>query len=135
MKSNTVTFEELASNVINQLKSQKYMDSSLVIYRRIYSRVHVFLNEQGTDVYSHELGKAFIESTNVCKSTLATYTCAVRRLDDYIDSKPYRCHHEEPKNTVPKEFSDILSEYLAECERGGNKPATIRAKERACSVF
>ena len=115
MKSNTVTFEELASNVINQLKSQKYMDSSLVIYRRIYSRVHVFLNEQGTDVYSHELGKAFIESTNVCKSTLATYTCAVRRL--------------------PKEFSDILSEYLAECERGGNKPATIRAKERACSVF
>ena len=135
MKSNTVTFEELASNVINQLKSQKYMDSSLVIYRRIYSRVHVFLNEQGTDVYSHELGKAFIESTNVCKSTLATYTCAVRRLDDYIDGKPYRCHHENPKNTVPKEFSDILSEYLAECERGGNKPATIRAKERACSVF
>ena len=104
MKSNTVTFEELASNVINQLKSQKYMDSSLVIYRRIYSRVHVFLNEQGTDVYSHELGKAFIESTNVCKSTLATYTCAVRRLDDYIDGKPYRCHHENPKNTVPKEF-------------------------------
>ena len=53
MKSNTVTFKELASNVINQLKSQKYMDSTLVIYRRIYSRIHVFLN-----------GKHSIMSTN-----------------------------------------------------------------------
>ena len=135
MRNNAVPFEELANNVLNQLKSQKYMDSTLVIYRRIYSRIHAFLNEHGTDVYTHEFGKSFVESTNVCKSTLATYACAVRRLDDCIDGKPYRCHHENSKYTVPKEYSDILSEYLIECEAGGNKPATIHAKERACSVF
>ncbi len=135
MNNNTIPFAELAKKVLNQLKSQKYMDSTLVIYRRIYNRIHAFLNEHGTDVYTHEFGKAFVESSNVCKSTLTTYACVVRRLDDYIDGKPYRCHHDSPKPTVPEEFSGILSEYLTECESNGNKPATIHAKERACSIF
>lgn len=135
MSNNTVPFEELANSVLNQLKSQKYMDSTLAIYRRIYSHIHAFLNEHGMVVYTHEIGKAFVESSDVCKSTLSTYACAVRRLDDYVDGKPYRCHHGNPKHTVPESFSGILSEYLAECERGGNKSATISAKERACSIF
>ncbi len=135
MNNNTVPFAELAKNVLNQLKSQNYMDSTLIIYRRIYNRIHAFLNKHGTDMYTHKFGKAFVESTDVCRSTLATYTCAVRRLDDYIDGKPYRCHHDNPKLTVPEEFYDILSEYLTECESNGNKPATIHAKERACLIF
>ena len=135
MRNNAVPFNELADNVLNQLKSQKYMDSTLVIYRRIYNRIHAFLKEHGTDVYTHEFGKAFVESTKVCKSTLTTYSCAVRRLDDYIDGKPYRCHHGNPKHAVPKEFSDILSEYLNKCENSGNKPATVSAKERTCTGF
>lgn len=135
MSNNTVPFAELANSVLNQLKSQKYMDSTLVIYRRIYSRIHAFLNEHGTDVYTHEFGKAFVESAKVCKSTLVTYACVVRRLDDYIDGKPYRCHHDSPKHTVPEDFAGILSKYLTKCEEGGNKSATISAKERACSIF
>ncbi len=135
MSNNTVPFTELANSVLNQLKSQKYMDSTLVIYRRIYNRIHVFLDKHGTDVYTHEFGKAFVESTNVCESTLTAYACAVRRLDDYIDGKPYRCHHDNPKRTVLEAYSDILSEYLAECELGGNKPATLHAKERSCIAF
>lgn len=135
MSNNTVPFSELVNSVLNQLKSQKYMDSTLVVYQRIYNRIHVFLNNHGTDVYTHEFGKAFVESISVCKSTLAAYTCAVRRLDDYIDGKPYRCHHDNPKQVAPKEFSEILSAFLAKCEDDGNKPATIQAKERACSIF
>lgn len=135
MKSNVAPFPDLVDEVLNQLKSQKYMASTIEVYRRIYNRIHVFLNEHGTDSYTHELGKAFVESTNVSGSTLSTYVCAIRRLDDYIDGKPYRCHHENSKLTVSDEFCDILSGYLRECECNGNKPGTIIAKERACVVF
>ncbi len=135
MDNNAIPFAVLMNEVINQLRSWKYMDSTLILYRRIYKRIQALLAEHGTDIYTHELGKVFIDSTNVCKSTLSSYICAVRRLDDYIDGKPYRCHHDDPKPEAPPEFLDILSEYLFECERSGNKPLTILAKERSCVSF
>lgn len=135
MDNNTIPFAELMNVVINQLKSWKYMDSTLIIYRRIYKRIQALLAAHGTDVYTHELGKAFIDASNVCKSTLSSYICAVRRLDDYIDGKPYRCHHDDPKFEAPPEFSDILTEYLHECEQSGNKTPTVLSKERTCVSF
>lgn len=135
MDNNAIPFVELMNAVINQLKSWKYMDSTLIVYRRTYNRIQVFLSEHGTDIYTHELGKAFIDNSNVCRSTLSSYICAVRRLDDYIDGKPYRCHHDEQKLEVPLEFADVLSDYLHECEQNGNKPPTVLAKERSCVSF
>ena len=131
----TVPFTELKEAVLNQLKSQKYMDSTLTTYRRTYNRVHVFLNENGTDIYSHEFGKAFIMKSDVCKSTLSAYVCAIRRLDDFVDGNAYRCHHGTLKEDMPEEFADALSGFLNHCENGGNKPATILTKERACISF
>lgn len=135
MDNNAIPFVELMNAVINQLKSWKYMDSTLIVYRRTYNRIQVFLSEHGTEIYTHELGKAFIDNSNVCRSTLSSYICAVRRLDDYIDGKPYRCHHDEQKLEVPLEFADVLSDYLHECEHNGNKPPTVLAKERSCVSF
>lgn len=135
MDNNAITFSELMNAVIDQLKSWKYMDSTLIEYRRTYNRIQSFLTEHGTDIYTHELGKAFIEGSNVCKSTRSSYICAVRRLNDYIDGKPYRCHHDDSKLEAPIEFSDILSAYLHECEQSGNKPLTVLSKERSCVSF
>ncbi len=135
MKSNVTPFSDFANEVLDQLKSQKYMDSTLEVYRRIYNRVHAFLNNHGTDSYKHEFGKAFVESTNVSGFTLTTYVCAIRRLDDNMDGKPYRCHHEKSKPTAPDEFYDILLGYLHKCRNNGNKPATTLAKERSCVIF
>ncbi len=135
MENRSIPFTELMNAVIDQLKDQKYMDSTLVIYRRFYNRIHVFLNNRLTDVYTHELGKTFLEDVNVCKSTFSFYTCAVRRLDDYIDGKSYRVHHDNPKTDVPSTFSKVLADYLNSCVNNGNKPATVRAKKRDCIIF
>ena len=80
MGNTILPFDELMKAVLEQLKSQKYMDSTLTVYRRTY-------------IYTHELGKAFLADSNVSKTTFVAYSCAVRRLDNYIDRKPYRCHH------------------------------------------
>ena len=85
MGNTILPFDELMKAVLEQLKSQKYMDSTLTVYRRTYKRIHIFLNHHGTDIYTHELGKAFLADSNVSKPTFVAYSCAVRRLDNYID--------------------------------------------------
>lgn len=135
MKAKKLSFQELMEAVLDQLKSQKYMDSTLTVYRRTYNRVHTFLIQHDTEVYTHELGKEYISCQNVCESTLVAYSCAIRRLDDYIEGKPYRCHHDNEKNESPEVFSNILSKYLHHCEEKGNKIVTILAKEHVCVSF
>lgn len=135
MGNTILPFDELMKAVLEQLKSQKYMDSTLTVYRRTYNRIHVFLNRHGTDVYTHELGKAFLADSNVSKRSFVAYACAVRRLDDFIDEKPYRCHHGDYNVQIPLAFADTLTGYLQECIDNGNKPATICSKERTCISF
>ena len=54
MGNTNLPFDELMKAVLEQLKSQKYMDSTLTLYRRTYNRIHIFLNHHGTDIYTHE---------------------------------------------------------------------------------
>ena len=72
MTNKTIPFPDLAEAVFNQLKSQKYMESTLTVYRRTYNRIYVFLKQHGTDVYTHESGKMFLSALSVCKSTFET---------------------------------------------------------------
>ena len=86
-------------------------------------------------ISDYELGKAFLADSNVSKTTFVAYSCAVRRLDNYIDRKPYRCHHGDYNEQIPLVFADTLTGYLQECIDNGNKPATICSKERTCISF
>ena len=135
MENNSIPFMELMESVLNLLKSKKYMDSTLTVYKQTYNRIHIFLKQHDTDIYTHELGEKFLTSQEVSKRTLVAYSCAVRRLDDYIDKKSYRSHHGNAKDEVPAVFSTVLSEYLQKCESDGNKPATILFKEKTCVIF
>lgn len=135
MTQKTLPFNELTEGVLNQLKSKGYMESTLTVYRRTYGRVQAFLTQCGTDIYMPSVGESFLANTNVKRATLVAYACAIRRLNDFIDKKPFRSHHDYPHVQVPSEFSGILDEYLRECADNGNKPATIQSKERTCALF
>lgn len=135
MTRDFLNFTELMDCVINQLKEQNYMESTLTIYRRIYNRVHSLMQQQGTEIYTNEIGYAFLSGTNVCKSTYSAYSCAIRRLDDYIEGIPYRCHHGNPGEEVPEILGCILNEYLIKCVESGNKPATVSEKRKSCILF
>ncbi len=135
MAENFLNFTELVDCVIDQLKEQKYMESTLTIYCRIYNRVHSLMQQHGTEIYTDEIGHAFLGSTHVCKSTYSTYLCAIRRLDDYIEGTPYRCHHGNPGQEVPEVFGYILNKYLSECVELGNEPATVIEKKKSYILF
>ena len=135
MANNAIPFTELAEKVLDQLKSMKYMKSTLTVYRRFFNRVHVFLDQHGTDVYTPELGIRFLDETNVKASTFTFYACAIRRLDDFIAEKPYRSHHDNKHEQVSQVFLKLLADYLHKCEDIGNKSATLLSKKRTCETF
>ena len=135
MTKRTMSFKELMDQVLDQLKNQGYMDSTLTVYRQTYNRVHEFINQRGTDIYTKKAGEEFLRNTHVCKHTLAAYTCAIRRLDDYLEGNPYRCHHGNPTEKVTELYASTMNEYLDECKCLGNAPATICVKERSCISF
>ena len=135
MAQMAVPFNELMEGVLDQLRNKGYMESTLTVYRRTYTRVRAFLNECGTDIYTHEIGAGFLAGTKVKKSTYTAYACAIRRLDDFIDKKPYRSHHGCLLVQVSTMFTCVLDRYLQVCCDNGNKPATLKRKEVTCRLF
>ena len=135
MTQKAVSFNELMDGVLDQLRINGYMESTLTIYRRTYSRIRVFINRFDTDFYTPEIGAKFLADTKVKKSTASAYACAIRRLNDFIESKPFRSHHDCPHVQAPPEFTSILEEFLQECIDSGNKPATLQFKQRTCGLF
>ena len=51
MENNSIPFMELMESVLNLLKSKKYMDSTLTVYKQTYNRIHIFLKQHDTDIY------------------------------------------------------------------------------------
>lgn len=135
MTENVLLFEDLKQQVLAQLKEQGYMDSTLTVYRRTYNRIHKYINERGTDIYTSKAGEEFLNDTDVSTVTMVSYACAIRRLDDYIKGNDYRCHHGNPSDGITDIYADDLTAFLDECKLIGNKPATIQTKERVCTLF
>ena len=135
MSSKIVPFDLLIEGVLDQLKSKGYLESTLIVYRRIYARVRTLLGQCNTEVYTPEIGEKFLAGTDVRKSTYAAYACAIRRLNDFINGKPFRSHHDCPHTQTSPEFSCILDEYLRKCMNNGNKARTLQFKERTCALF
>ena len=130
-----LSFDELSENVLKQLSDQKYMDSTLTIYRRTFNRIHVFMERHGTNAYTREIGEQFLDNCKVSDSTMTAYKCAVRRLNDYLEEIPYKCHRTDAEIQVPDVFSQSFERYLSKCENDGNKQWTISAKKKSCARF
>ena len=135
MMENMISFQELAGNVLTLLKEQHYMDSTLVIYRRLYNRVFAFMKQNGIEQYTAETGEAFLMSTDVSKSTFTAYACAVRRLNDCVSGRLYRCHHGNPTEDVPEIYAELLQGYIKRCIETRNNPATLSVKRKSCTLF
>ena len=46
MKQENICFNELCEAVLNQLRNQNYMDSTLTTYKRFYNRLYAFIPKE-----------------------------------------------------------------------------------------
>ena len=91
MTQKAVSFNELMEGVLDQLRANGYMESTITIYRRTYTRIRVFLNRFDTDFYTPKIGTKFLAETNVKKSTASAYAYRVtphQMLSDELGAVP-----------------------------------------------
>lgn len=130
-----IPIDELIDRVILQLEEHNYMESTLMIYKRIYRRIKEFMSQKDYVDYSPEIGILFLDEQRFSASTMSTYKCAVRRLDNSYGGKEFRRHHENDTVKICDVYCDLLEDYLNDCIKAGNKSGTIVHKRFACIRF
>ena len=136
MSEKQTDFWTLSEAVIAELKSLEYMDSSLTNYRRLYARLGSFLKDHSIKEYSPAVGKAFIDEYYPCDTHRKRMVLLmIRRLDDHLNSIPYRCHRVMKTPDVLPAFESVLHDYQEYCGSIGNKPGTINVKKRFYLIF
>lgn len=135
MEVSISSFSNVTENILKQLREQNYKETSLANYQRIYARLYSFMSQNSIEVYTEKVGQAFLDSINVGESASNFYAVAVRRINDFLNGEPYRCHHKGSAIDVPLVFYEAVSDFLTECEKSGNKPVTIVQKKKSCVLF
>lgn len=135
MEVNISAIRNVTESILRQLQEQNYKETSLANYRRFYDRLYAFMSQNGIEVYNEEVGQIFFDYISAGKSTSKFYAVAVRRLNDFINGEPYRCHHKVAVDDIPATFIEVVNAYLNECEKSGNKPVTIMQKKKSCGLF
>ena len=136
MSEKRTDFWTLSEAVIAALKSLEDMDSSLTNYRRLYARLGSFLKDHSIKEYSPAVGKAFIDEYYPCDTHRKRMVLLmIRRLDDHLNSIPYRCHRVMKTPDILPAFESVLHDYQEYCGSIGNKPGTINVKKRFCLMF
>lgn len=135
IKHTNIPLDELKEAVLDQLKEQGYKDLTLYFYRCTFDRICNFIIASGRQFYSTEAGEEFLASLQVSRQVKGKLACAVRRLDDFANGRPYRCHHEVNHLQVPECFAAILDSYLARCREIENRPSTVKVKRIVIAHF
>ena len=136
MSEKETNFADLSESVILDLKALGYMDSTLTNYRRFYARLEMFMKTVAAKEYSSEIGKAFIELYYPADTkNRRTILTRIRRLDDHLNKLPYKFHRNMKITDIPTDFVQLLDDYLAYCDRIGNKSGTIEGKKSFCLIF
>lgn len=136
MKGKPIQFQFLLRAVLTELEALGYKNSTLANYRRIYARIENFMSDNSIEGYSLFVGKAFVakhypDDTKARRAVILM----IRRLDDYLNNVPYRCHRGIKSVRVPADFKQLFDDYLVYCTDNGNKSGTIKRKKGFCLIF
>lgn len=106
MEVNISAIRNVTESILRQLQEQNYKETSLANYRRFYDRLYAFMSQNGIEVYNEEVGQIFFDYISAGKSTSKFYAVAVRRLNNFINGVPYRCHHKVAVADIPATFTE-----------------------------
>lgn len=84
---------DLTAQLLKQLKSIGYKDSTLSAYKCAFKKVSTFMEERNIIKYSPDVGILFLDlylpEQKICNRWSKYIKTSIRRLDDYLLDKPY----------------------------------------------
>lgn len=135
----TQSIADLKQEFLALLQSKSYKGGTLDNYRRTLSLLEAYLNESGIDMYSVEIGTAFIKDYlskhNIQTSRQKAIVTIVTRFSDFYSGTAFAMQRSHEIVKLPENYDGLLKCYLLYCKKNGNKESTIRRKTSFCSLF
>lgn len=137
-----VTFHDLATHLRMLLESESYSQTTVKDMDFILNSFASYMDKNGLDVYSPEIGERLIQycevELKVCASRVSRARVIVRklnRLNQGLDGREALWGDKTSPIVLPADFEKILSAYISYCRRKGDKQTTLHYKQWICSRF
>lgn len=133
--SNSIPAKQLSS-VIEQMMSELtalgYRYSTISVYQCALRKVTTFMKDHEVPEYSHTVGQLFLEE-QLPKTGLSQRWCnyvktAIKRLDGYIQNKPFEITHTKRLAVCPNVFVAVIDSYTSYMKEQGYSRSTIEAR-------
>ena len=128
--------EKLSDDLLKLLESKGYGIGTVDNYRRVLSRVSIFMKKFGFVEYTERVGEAFrAEYSGFSAQWQRQIATIVKRLNELSCGAEFRLTQCAPGASVPAQFAEPLEAFLKSCAGSGNKENTVAGKRRFCGEF
>lgn len=140
MDSNTKqrNLSEIAEILIRQKKKLGYAQSSIRSCESDIKHLMDFMNEEGDDFYSAEVGQRYLRS-EFCNTTdmkRAMSESFISQLNDCMIRGEFDLYHYKKEvASTPDRFAAVEEVYTAWCKEKGNGSVTLQHKHHAFACF
>lgn len=139
MNSTKIPIDELYEQLTAILQKEEYAKSTIQLYQEHVKRIKKFMLSNGITCYSPSVADQYyreeVEPRDYINTTKRYFRTVIRRLNDICSGKGFVYSVPRKDLSVPEQYHFIKTEYLEHCRKIGNRPITIKTKERLLHLF
>lgn len=132
-------WEKLRGQLLHQLTTLNYKESTLTNYRRALNRIGIYLSKHDIQNYSVAVGMQYLNEWRAkikpTPDSIRFTFAVIRRLNDLISGKEYVFHHRKSGKICPDIFSSQFDDFLTSLRKKGNRESTIELNRLYCIQF
>jgi site-specific recombinase XerD len=132
--------EELITLTLKKMRENKYSESHIFTYERVYSSLKTYCRNTSDGMYSEELGKIFIQVFDQRRptqntDTLGVYKSAIRRLNFTLSGIEWQPEGRPDIAYAVSCFESVVCEYELYLYRAGKTKKNTRIRVHTVSRF
>lgn len=138
-EKNRVYIDALYKQLTTILRYKNYSPSTIQLYQERVKRIKKYMLLNDIDYYSPTVADDFyreeVEPRGYISTTKRGFRTVIRRLNDIYEGSGFVYSVPRKTLTIPKSFQPVVSDYLNYCRKIGNRPITVKCKERMLHFF
>lgn len=139
MNNIQIPIDELYDQLTLILQEEKYAKSTIQLYQEHVKRIKKFMLANNITDYSSSVADQYykkeVESRDYNYTTKRFFRTVIRRLNNICSGTGFVYSVPRKDLSVPEQYHAIKADYLEHCRKIGNRPITLKTKERLLYLF
>ena len=139
MNNTQIPIDELYDQLTLILQEEKYAKSTIQLYQEHVKRIKKFMLANNITDYSSSVADQYykkeVESRDYNYTTKRFFRTVIRRLNNICSGTGFVYSVPRKDLSVPEQYHAIKADYLEHCRKIGNRPITLKTKERLLYLF